>query len=158
MAVAPVSSEKPFLLYYMITNENHKEVDPYHSSNFDVMIELITDWLCFVRREKNWVGHCLFKTCKQTNVMRQIHRLMLMGPEEGERDDVTAELKDYFIGSLMLIQVHSVSREEFFTPDNPKIEWNLKKSVYTPSLYRSPIGLGHHLAKEAREILKMEHM
>ena len=159
MAASTVSSDKPCFLYYKITNENDEKIVNWHKfSNLDLMIEQVTDLLCSIREQKNWVGHCLFKRCRQGSPVRQVHRLMLYGPKESQRDALTQKLKEYFKGSSMIIRVHSLSREDFFMPDDPSIKWTVKRSLYTPSMDLSTLPLQSHLWTESRNLLNMENM
>lgn len=151
--------EKTPFFYFFITNENDKrEVERLQRDNFSVMEDLLFDWLVFARRNQNWVGHCLLKRATHTSVRRQLHRLMLFNVADVSRQQVTLNLQNFFRGSSMGIRVQPVSEDDFFTPDDPDIEWALKKSLYSPSLAVNPTTLGRPLSENVRRLLKMENM
>ena len=152
-----VQVEKPMFYYYVITNDSdQKEVARFSADNFSIMEELINDWFLFVRCEHAWVGHCLMKRGPQQGVRRQLHRLMVFNVGDAPASLVLHSLKNHFRGSSMNIRVQCVLEQEFFTPDNPDIEWELKKSLYSPSAFVNPTTTGRPLAEKARQLLKME--
>lgn len=153
------SVEKMSFVYFIITNENdQKEVERFAHNNFSVMEDLLFDWLVFVRRDENWVGHCLMKRAVHKSLRRQLHRLMVYNVAHVSREQVMRSLQNHFRGSSMNIRVQPVSEQDFFTPDDPDIEWALKKSLYSPSFAANPTTLGRPLAEKAREVLRMENM
>ena len=154
-----VQVEKPMFYYYVITNDSdQKEVARFSVDNFSIMEELINDWFLFVRCEHAWVGHCLMKRGRQQGVRRQLHRLMVFNVGDVSASLVLHSLKNHFRGSSMNIRVECVLEADFFTPDNPDIEWVLKKSLYSPSAFVNPTTTGRPLAEKARQLLHMEKM
>ena len=154
-----VQVEKPLFYYYVITNDSdQKKVALFRDDNFSIMEEIINDWFFFVRREHAWVGHCLMKRGPQEGLRRQLHRLMVFNVGDAPASLVLHSLKNHFRGSSMNIRVECVLEEDFFTPDNPDIEWVLRKSLYSPSLFVNPTTLGRPLAEKARQLLHVEKM
>ena len=151
--------QKPLFYYFLITNDSDLKKGPlFRNDNFSIMEELFSDWFFSVRREYTWVGHCLMKRGPQDSPRRQLHRLMVFNVGDATASSVLHSLRNHFGGSSMKIRVQQVDEERFFTPDDPTIQWEVKKSLYSPSLFVNPSTVGRPLAEKARQLLDMAKM